>query len=276
MIQPEENQKVILLKFSTAKDFPGDYQSLYHTHIYCHRGNVKFRLNGKTFHCKAGGFVFLLAGNEISDLVFSRGFNATVLFVEKHFLLNNLPNLNLGIDSIVQHRTNPMLYPDKKDKERILWNFQLLYKKFQDNSHHFYNEVLQLQMQLFILEMWHIFDNQLERRKRTLQTGTLYERFLQLVEAYCMKEREVRFYSDQLNITPKYLNQICKKNTGVPASQWIQRYTKERIIILLSDKNLNISEIADEMDFSSYSFFTRYVKKVLGVSPSAYRQRLNK
>lgn len=182
--------------------------------------------------------------------------------------------LNLGVDSIIQHRTNPMLHPDKKDKEKILWNFELLYRKFRETSHRFYGEVLNLHMQLFILEMWHIFNGQLERRKRTLQNGTLYERFTHLIEEHCLKEREVRFYSDTLHITPKYLNQICKMNTGVTASQWIQRYTKERIIVLLRNKNLTISEIADEMDFSSYSFFTRYVKKLLGVSPSEYRHRI--
>jgi len=44
---------------------------------------------------------------------------------------------------------------------------------------------------------------------------------------------------------------------------------------LLQNKDLNISEIADDMNFSSRSFFTRYVKKVLGVSPSEFRNRVN-
>ena len=130
-------------------------------------------------------------------------------------------------------------------------------------------------MQVFLLEMWHIFEDELDRKKRSLQSGNLYEKFLQLVQQYCMKEREVRFYSDKLNITPKYLNYICKANTRITASEWIQRYAKERIIFLLQNKDLNISEIADEMDFSSRSFFTRYVKKVLGVSPSEFRNKAN-
>jgi AraC-like DNA-binding protein len=49
--------------------------------------------------------------------------------------------------------------------------------------------------------------------------------------------------------------------------------TKERII-LLQNKNLTTSEIADEIEFSSRSFFTRYVKKLLGATPSKYRSRL--
>ena len=97
---------------------------------------------------------------------------------------------------------------------------------------------------------------------------------MQLVHEHCMEQREVQFYADHLHITPKHLNYLCKQNTDVTASEWIQRYAKERIILLLKDKNLNIAEIADKMEFSSRSFFTRYVKKLLGVTPSEFRNRL--
>ncbi|WP_312362406.1 helix-turn-helix domain-containing protein [Sphingobacterium sp.] len=275
-MQIDDNKQVLLWKVSRPTEFPKDYQSRFHTHIYCQRGNIDFIFNEQKFCCKTGEFIFWLAGNNVSEIAFSANFSGTILFVEKDFLMDNLPNLNLGIDAVVHHRINPILHPDdKKDKEKILKNFQSLYDKSCETSHTFYKEIMKLEMQLFVLDMWHIFLEQFARHRRSLQNGTLYERFTQLLEEYCMKEREVRFYAGELNITPKYLNQICKMNTGVPASQWIQRYAKERIMVLLRSKNLNISEIADEMGFSSYSFFTRYVKRLLGVTPSEYRERLN-
>src|SRR5690606_1355069 len=243
-------------------------------HLYCQSGSVKFVFNGRQYPSKKGEFIFWLAGFAVSDLCFSANFKAMLLFVDNDLLTMNLPSATVSIDSYVHSKENPILHPEKKDKEKILKNFQLLYDKSQETNHRFYEEVLKLQMQLFLLEMWHIFEDEIDRRKRSLQSGTLYERFIQLVQEYCMKEREVRFYSDRLNITPKYLNYICKVNTRITASEWIQRYVKERITILLQNKNLNISEIADEMDFSSRSFFTRYVKKMLGVTPKEYRERL--
>ncbi|MBS4040911.1 MAG: helix-turn-helix domain-containing protein [Flavobacteriales bacterium] len=48
----------------------------------------------------------------------------------------------------------------------------------------------------------------------------------------------------------------------------------QRLIILLKNPNLTFTEIADTLHFSSQSFFSRYVKKTLGVSPSEYRQRM--
>jgi AraC family transcriptional activator of pobA len=269
-----EKQKVILYKTASTAQFPEDFQTRFHTHIYCQSGSVKFVFNGQQYQSKKGEFIFWLAGFKVSDLSFSANFKATMLFVDRDLLTTNLPSTNASIDSVIHSKENPILHPDKEDKDKILKNFQLLYDKSQETNHRFYEEMLRLQMQLFLLEMWHIFEDELDRRKRSLQSGTLYERFLSLVQEHCLKKREVQFYSDKLNITPKYLNYICKVNTRITASEWIQRNAKERIILLLQNKNLNISEIADEMDFSSRSFFTRYVKKLLGLTPKEYRERI--
>jgi AraC-like DNA-binding protein len=267
-------QRIIMLKVTNEKDFPNDFQVNYHTHLICHRGRVDFVFNDVKQSCKSGEFLFWFAKSNLTDLEFSKSFNATVLLVENQFLNNNIPDQNWGIDAALHSRQYPVKQlNDKNDRQRVLSNFQLLNAKFLDKRHHFYEEVLKLQMRLFILEMWHTFVNEYERRKRSLQTGTLYERFRHLVQDHCMKEREVQYYANQLNITAKYLNAISKQNSGTTASKWIQRFAKERIVLLLQNKNLNIAEISDEMRFSSRSFFTRYVKKVLGVTPSEYRNR---
>ena len=225
--------------------------------------------------CRRGEFVFWFANSRLNDLKFSNDFRAAVLLVENQFLYDNLPDQSWSVDATIHSRQYPVLqFHDKRDRQRVLSNFKLLNDKFLDKEHLFYEEALSLQLKLFILEMWHTFAKDYERRKRSLQTGGLYERFIYLVQEHSKKEREVQFYSEQLNITPKYLNSICKQNSGVTASEWIQRFVKERILVLLQNEKLNISQIADEMEFSSRSFFTRYVKKVLGVTPTEYRNRL--
>ena len=271
----EKYPRIVMLKFSNENDFPNDFQVNYHTHLLCHRGSFSFLFNDIKMKCKSGEFVFWFAKSKLTDLQFSKGFKATVLLVENQFLNDNIPDQNLSIDAILHSRQYPVKeLSDKIDKQRVLSNFELLNAKFHDSSHRFYEEVLKLQMRLFILEMWHTFTNEYERRKRTMQSGTLYERFMHLVQEHCMKEREVQFYANQLHITAKYLNAVSKQNSGITASDWIQRYTKERIVLLLQNESLNMAEIADEMEFSSRSFFTRYVKKVLGVTPTDYRNRL--
>lgn len=271
----EKKEVIVLMEAQGNVQLPDDFLQRFHTHIFCHRGSIRFHFNDRPYTCKAGEFVFWFADSRLSDLTFSRNVKATILLVERDFLDANIPDQSWSIDALLHSKENPVLHlHDKTDKERVLSNFNLLHAKFTESEHRFYKEILKLQMQVFILEMWHTFANEFDRRKRTLESGSLYERFMQLVQEHCLKEREVQFYADRLHITAKHLNFISRKNTGVTASQWIQRYARERITLLLQNKNLNISEIADEMNFSSRSFFTRYVKKLLGITPREFRNRL--
>ncbi len=224
--------------------------------------------------CARGEFLFWFADSNVSSLTFSKRLKATVLLVEKNFLNQNIPDQAWSISAILHSRVHPVKQVDESDRVIIIKNFRLIHDLFLRQGHRFYDEVLSLQMRILIFEMWNIFANEYERRKHTLQTGTLYERFMLMAREKCVTEREVQFYSDKLNITAKYLNHISKVNSGVTASEWIQRFSKEHIVLLLQNRNLNISEIADEMNFSSRSFFTRYVKKLLGVTPKEYRERL--
>nr|WP_303247166.1 helix-turn-helix domain-containing protein [Parabacteroides distasonis] len=98
------------------------------------------------------------------------------------------------------------------------------------------------------------------------------ERFINLLKAGDYRNhREVSYYASRLCITPKYLTEVCKKASGFTANYWIDRFTISRITHLLSDKNLTLKEISDNMNFSSLSFFNRYVQRLLKVSPSEYR-----
>ncbi|WP_242120577.1 helix-turn-helix domain-containing protein [Aestuariivivens sediminicola] len=276
-MKAESDPRIVLLEAVYQEGFLEDFQKFlqghYHTHLFCHRGNIHFLHNNKKLSCKGGQFLFWFADSKVTELNCTKNFKATVLFVEKDFLNNNNPDQSWAIDALLYSKEHPVKMVSKEDKHRILGNFRNLIKRFHEIDHYFYEELLKRQMQIFILEMWHTFANVYEHHKRSLQSGTLYDRFIQLVKDHCMVEREVRFYANQLHITAKYLNHICKTNTGITASEWIQRYTKDRLILLLQNKNLNISEIADKMEFSSRSFFTRYVKKLLGVTPKEYRER---
>ncbi|RYY54549.1 MAG: AraC family transcriptional regulator [Chitinophagaceae bacterium] len=267
-------EKIILLESSGKVNFPVGYSEIYHTHILCERGHMDFVFNDKRYRGNAGEFVFWFAHSKVSGISFSKNFKAHVLLVEGGFLDANVPDQGWSIDVILHSRNNPILHLQEKDRVKVLTNFKLLLARYQEAEHLFYKEVLAMQMQLFLFDMWFIFSSEYERRKRTIESGTLYEQFMQLLQEFCMTEREVQFYADRLHITAKHLNFVCKQNTNLTASAWIQRYAKERIILLLKNKQVTVAEIADKMAFSSRSFFTRYVKKLIGATPSEFRNRL--
>ena len=56
--------------------------------------------------------------------------------------------------------------------------------------------------------------------------------------------------------------------------QLISRYTTPTIQEYLQNEAYSLTQIADEMNFTSLSYFSRYCSKHLGISPSEYRRSL--
>ena len=74
-------------------------------------------------------------------------------------------------------------------------------------------------------------------------------------------------------MSPKYLSSICSKIEGKTASELITINTVGRIKQLLLYSPLSIKEISTQMGFDNLSFFGKYVKKHLGLSPNNYRKQ---
>ena len=102
----------------------------------------------------------------------------------------------------------------------------------------------------------------------------VFIRFQELLKVHCNTERTVEWYANKLNITPRKLSRVCLDASGSGASEWIGNYTTIRVRELLETSDMFIEDICDEMHFSSRSYFTRYVKRVLGTTPSEYRRRI--
>ena len=103
--------------------------------------------------------------------------------------------------------------------------------------------------------------------------SSLLRKFIELLYngAY-IRNRDLEYYASRLCVTPHYLSELCKKVSGEPASYWIDRFTMQEITRLLRQKELPLTEIAERMNFSSVSYFSRYVQKRLSLPPSEYRK----
>jgi AraC-like DNA-binding protein/ligand-binding sensor protein len=73
-----------------------------------------------------------------------------------------------------------------------------------------------------------------------------------------------------------YFCKIFKKATGINFTDYLSRLRVERSKALLLNPNLRVSEIAYEVGFQSLTHFNRVFKRVLGQSPSDYREQLLK
>lgn len=102
-------------------------------------------------------------------------------------------------------------------------------------------------------------------------SNRILDKFMSLLQQNFKSERFLEFYADQLQITPKHLSRTVKAMTGSTAVEWIDRYVILEAKVLLKSTNLNIQQISDELNFHSQSFFGKYFKKKVGMSPKQFR-----
>lgn len=97
-------------------------------------------------------------------------------------------------------------------------------------------------------------------------------RFLELLSKHSKERHEVTFYAQELCITPEYLTRILKSFSGKTTNQWIDNALMTEAKIMLRDPQLNIQQIADQLNFSDQSSFGKFFKKNSGKSPLEYRK----
>lgn len=106
----------------------------------------------------------------------------------------------------------------------------------------------------------------------------ILERFEKVLDEYFISDLpldsglpSVSYCAEKLFISPNYLGDLLKKETGNSAQEHIQlkmiEVAKEKIF----DPGKSISDIAFELGFKYPQHFTRMFKKSVGVSPSEFR-----
>jgi AraC-like DNA-binding protein len=99
----------------------------------------------------------------------------------------------------------------------------------------------------------------------------LVKRFFQLVEEHFRENIAVSQYAQKLAVTPNHLTQTIKQLTGKTSTGIIKSKQLIEIKRLLVNTNLTIAEIADRLNFSDQSYFTKFFKHETSMSPLAYR-----
>lgn len=127
-----------------------------------------------------------------------------------------------------------------------------------------------LTVALFYSTVWKQISSY-KKNEKTRADYITYE-FLDLVEKNFKKYRQLDFYADKLCITAKYLSTTVKNNSGISASEWIKRYVILEAQRLLKNSSMTIQQISNELNFPSQTFFSKYFKHQIGLSPKEYRK----
>lgn len=101
----------------------------------------------------------------------------------------------------------------------------------------------------------------------------LTKAFKELLDRNFFTAKSPAEYAKQLNISSGYLNECVKNTTGHSVSHHIQ----QRIILearrLLYHSDKSVKEIATELGYDDYPYFSRVFSKVTGMSALAFRNK---
>lgn len=146
----------------------------------------------------------------------------------------------------------------------------------------FKREILVSLLRVALLELCHQLmskDKDQKVGEDFLQEGnsrmeTLFHQFLKNIARRRIKKLSVSEYAEELCISPKYLSTVCRTVSGKSPTEWISEHVIEDITHYLKNTELTASQIGIELGFPNASFFGKYVREHLGMSPNEYRKKL--
>ena len=168
--------------------------------------------------------------------------------------------------------------------DQVLANMQMIFQMFMahsdsDNIYHQRIQYLLGQSVLFELFAWIDKEMQqhpsqrLEIDQSTDRKQQLMLEFMRLLQENKGTERRVSWYAEQMCITVKYLQAICRSTANASPIEIINQLAINEIKSLLSNTNMTIKEIAMHMQFSSASSFCKYFHRLTGMSALSYREQ---
>lgn len=197
----------------------------------------------------------------------------SIMFSEEFFILN-FTNQEAMRKLAFLHNSyrNPGIVLDTPSKHTLEPVLKLIYEEFARADF----------SKTVISSLLYVFFEVLQRRYADQQTNhtaigahiTVFEKFRAMVEAHFQQQHQVSFYAFNLCVTPHYLNEAVKKAAGKTASEFV----KDRIILeakrMLTQSHIPVGQIADELGFQDFSYFSRHFKKNNQLSPEQYRKMM--
>lgn len=240
------------------------------TSIFVIQGNAEADINLITHKIKAPCVINIRADDIVFPRSISDDFDASFSVLSRR-LTDSVVGLlkDMAIFSIINaHPVVEVSATDKKELEALYDEMQIIST---DKTIQFpYETALYTLAAFFFRHSSKYYENYRRKIVPSVQ-NRIADRFIRLVQEHFRTERFLEFYAEKLDITPKHLSRTIKIQTGASPVEWINRFVILEAKVMLRSSNLNIQQIAEELNFPSQSFFGKYFKKATGLSPKEYR-----
>ena len=255
----------------------GDVAKLEHfVFILCLRGHAAISIDGRSYNLYPDNVLICHPNIVLGESMSSMDFEFRGVVLSKDYL-QRLPLVSTDNmwDVMMFFEKAPVLSLTPGEVKDFCRYYDLIRPRLADTHLRYREELLSALLTALLYELSNIISRFADFRPQPYSAGSnVFRNFLSLLSSSYPKSRSVAYYADKLCLTPKYLSTVCKEVSGETASELINRYVVKDIDFLLKQRGRSVKEICNELEFPNLSFFGRYVKKHLGLSPKQYREKV--
>lgn len=241
-------------------------------HLICTDGDGSFVYNDRCFYMQKNSLVVISNPGQAGNWSVGPHFKMEMFAADYRFLQSLLPSNNYSIGGSVSLSHAPVIQLSDASAQRFLDDIHRLKQRAPERDSFFYREIMGSLCLTMMYDIFGFHAIYYSTREETDRTGYVVKSFLQLLSTGITREqRDVGYFADRLNVSMRYLSSTIKLATGHTAMSYIDRTAIPILKEYLDNDRMSLTQIADRMHFTSLSYFSRYCRKHLGMSPRAYR-----
>ena len=237
------------------------------------RGHVEMEINGQKVGLNPLSYTYIMPKSKVRIVSYTLDLQYFMYMFYDMFLQDLHYDLGLGYNKSVlsfAFHTHQLSQED--------FDYRLnIYRQIKDEILHRGSIHRKLAVRswgnVILINDFQFFDYFVNSNKKNISRQSIqFRNFIELLNEYTIREREVQFYAKKLGITPKYLSALCIAYSGKNASTWIDEYVIVRAKELLREQRYSVREVGEILNFPSQSFFGRYFKRYMGISPKVFME----
>ena len=237
-------------------------------------GTIRAVINDSRYELRRNNLFLLRDDSTVENFKCSKACSGYVITLSRRFLESIDVSVRDFIAARVMFHIAPCVTSTAYDTLR-LHNITLAIADAVDGSRYMYDEkIMSALFSAFfytVASILSVYQHDVADVPRKSRSEELMRQFMGLLDQGCYEQRSVEFYAAQMGISPKYLSLVCNTQTGQSASKVIDEVVIRKAKELLKQSGVSVNEVAERMGFLSQSFFGKYFKQRVGMSPSRYK-----
>lgn len=244
--------------------------------VFCQEGNITLNINGNQHSLKKDFCAILPPGTIVRKIACKQPYVVKIAAASVSFLTEILNSSKETWNIIHFLYYNPIHPIQKANSYKLYLYKELLITLIQEQPHAYSKQTRRFHFAGMFCEMM-VLLNQMIPKDYEAQTldknraAVIARDFIELVNSDNGMHRTVSYYADRLCYSPKYLSATVKQITGKSPLQIINAHAIKQIKYKIKHSQMSMKELADYFEFTNPSFFGKFVKMHIGMSPMQYR-----